>query len=134
MANVKQTIANFMATFFGKSEKAISEKLTSEEHNQFTTEALELQEKITGLQNQVTALESEKTTLATEKATLESDKTTLQNSLTQAQKERDTYKAWFDKQKGAGTQLPEADATSKAETEMADYNADALAMFRKKQA
>ncbi|OJW76341.1 hypothetical protein [Spirosoma sp. 48-14] len=139
MAQVKQTLATFMASFFGKSEKAISEKLSTDEHNQFTNEALELQEKISGLQSQVTNLEGERdtlqaslNTLQSEKTTLEGDKTTLQNSLTTAEADRDKYKAWFEKQAGVGAQLPDADATNQnGGPEMTDYNAQALAVFRK---
>ncbi|MVM36126.1 hypothetical protein GO755_39305 [Spirosoma sp. HMF4905] len=138
MAQVKQTLAAFMASFFGKSETVISEKLSTDEHNQFTSEALELQEKLTGLQTQVTNLETEKGTLQTtintlqgEKTTLESDKTTLQNSLNQTQTDRDKYKAWFEKQAGVGAQLPEGDETSKGEQTLTPYNQQALEVFRK---
>ena len=140
MANVKQTLATFMASFFGKSETVISEKLSTDEHNQFTTEAIELQEKLTGLQDQVTSLEEEKTTLEAsittlkgEKTTLESDKTTLQNSLTETEGDRDKYKAWFEKQAGVGAQLPEGDETSKGEQTLTPYNQQALEVFRKAQ-
>lgn len=152
MTTVKQTVGAFMASFFGKSEKVISEKLTTDEHNQFTSEALELQNKITSLENEKTTLESDKTTLATEKATLEGekatleasvntlksekttlegDKTKLQNSLTSTEGERDKYKAWFEKQAGVGAQLPEGDATSKGEQNLTSYNQHALEVFRK---
>ncbi|GAB4050441.1 hypothetical protein [Spirosoma litoris] len=145
MAQVKQTLAAFMASFFGKSETVISEKLSTDEHNQFTSEALELQEKLTGLESKVTSLEtekgtlqasidtltSEKNTLQSEKATLEGDKTTLQNSLTEAQTDRDKYKAWFEKQAGVGAQLPEGDETSKGEQALTPYNQAALEAFRK---
>jgi len=152
MATVTQTVGAFMASFFGKSEKVISEKLTTDEHNQFTSDVKGLQEKITGLENKVTGLEGEKTTLATEKATLEGekatleasvntlkgektklegDKTTLQNSLTSTEGERDKYKAWFEKQAGVGAQLPEGDATSKGEQNLTSYNQHALDVYRK---
>lgn len=137
MANVKQTVATFMASFFGKSETVISEKLTTDEHNQFTSEALELQEKLTGLESKVTSLEGEKTTLEasittlkSEKANLEGDKTTLQNSLTSTEADRDKYKAWFEKQAGVGAQLPEGDETSKGDQTLTPYNQKALEVFR----
>lgn len=137
-----------MATYFGKSEKVISEKLSTEEHNNFTADAQKLQEQITSLESdkttlegKVTALEGEKTTLASDKTTLEGkvtalegDKTALAGKLTAAETDRDKYKGWFDKQKGAGNELPEADETSKGGAEMTDYNANALAIFRKRNA
>ncbi|MGF7217493.1 uncharacterized protein (DUF3084 family) [Spirosoma lacussanchae] len=139
MAAVKQTLATFMANFFGKSEKAVSEKLSSEEFNQFTTEALGLQEKVTGLETErdtlqasVTNLTTERDTLATQKATLEGEKTTLQGQVTSLETDRDKYKAWFEKQAGAGAQLPETDATNTSgQPELTSYNAEALAYFRK---
>lgn len=141
MAGVKQTLAAFMATHFGKSEKVISEKLSTEEHNEFTADAQKLQDQVTSLENDKTTLQGERDTLATEKTALEGkvtalegDKTTLQNSLKETETDRDKYKGWYDKQKGKGTQLPEDDASNKESGSMTDYNADALAMFRKRNA
>ncbi|WP_020603123.1 hypothetical protein [Spirosoma spitsbergense] len=138
MAQEKQTLATFMASFFGKSGKAVSEKLTTDEHNQFTSEVQELQNKVTGLETQVTSLEAEKGTLQskadgldTKVTALESDKTTLQSSLTTAEADRDKYKGWFEKQAGAGAQMPEGDATSKVDNNLTSYNQQALAVFRK---
>lgn len=145
MVGVKQTFAAFMATHFGKSEKVISEKLSTEEHNEFTAETQKLQEQVTSLENdktslteKVTGLEGERDTLATEKTTLEgkvtaleSDKTEIQGKLTTAEADRDKYKGWYDKQTKNGTQLPEGDATNKESGSMTDYNADAMAVFRK---
>jgi chromosome segregation ATPase len=134
-----------MATHFGKSEKVISEKLSTEEHNEFTAETQKLQEQVTSLETdkttlegKVTALEGERDTLATDKTTLEGkvtalegDKTTLQNSLKETETDRDKYKGWYDKQTKNGTQLPDGDATNKEGGSMTDYNADAMAVFRK---
>jgi outer membrane murein-binding lipoprotein Lpp len=145
MTAVKQTLAAFIATYFGKSEKVISEKLSTEEHNNFTADAQKLQDRITSLESdkttlegKVTALEGERDTLASDKTTLEGkvtalegDKTALAGKLTAAETDRDKYKGWFEKQKGVGAQLPDADETSKGGAQMTDYNADALAMFRK---
>ncbi|GAB3990346.1 hypothetical protein GCM10028807_17310 [Spirosoma daeguense] len=138
MVQPKQTLATFLATFFGQSEKVISEKLDTAEHNQFTSEAGELQKQVTALENEKATLETEKATLATEKSTLETakttlegEKTTLQNSLAEMETDRDKYKAWFEKQAGAGAQLPDADATSKGESDTADYNQGALEFYRR---
>ncbi len=138
MAQVKQSVAAFLVSFFGSSEKSVSEKLTTEEYNQFTSEAQQLQEKVEGLQTQVSGLESFKTTLEGsitllqgEKATLETEKATLQGSLTAAEADRDKYKSWFEKQAGAGAKLPEGDASNQVANEMSDYNAGALVAFRK---
>lgn len=75
-----QTVATFMASFFGKSEKVISEKLTTDEHNQFTTEATELQEQVTNLESAKTTLEGEKTTLEARIETLTGENTTLESA------------------------------------------------------
>ncbi|MVM37273.1 hypothetical protein GO730_05860 [Spirosoma sp. HMF3257] len=146
MAQVKQTVATFMASFFGKSEKVISEKLSTDEHNDFTSEVLGLNQKLEELQGEKTTLENSlkvQQDLVTEKATkitelegkitgLESQVTTLQGQKVAAETEGGKYKAWFEKQAGAGAQLPEADASNaEGAPELSSYNANALAVFRR---
>ncbi|WP_375445733.1 hypothetical protein [uncultured Fibrella sp.] len=43
--------------------------------------------------------------------------TTLQTQLATAEADRDRYKGWYDKQAGAGTRLPGADASTRSQAE-----------------
>ncbi|QMW04085.1 hypothetical protein [Spirosoma foliorum] len=148
MAAVKQTVATFMASFFGKSEKVISEKLSTDEHNDFTSEVLGLTQKLEEIQGEKTTLEGKVTGLEsqiTEKAGkitelegkvtgLEGKVTELEGQKTAAETEGGKYKAWFEKQAGIGAQLPEADASNADGAQaLTSYNATALETYRRAQ-
>ena len=139
MAVVKTTLAAVVASFFGKSEKVISEKLSTEEFNDFAADAQEAAEKIQTLEHEKTTAEETISGLTTRAETAEnalSEKenriTELEGKLTTTEQERDQYKGWFEDKKAAGKNLPAEDASNRAETPegLTDYNADALAAFR----
>ncbi|MCX6216558.1 hypothetical protein [Spirosoma sp.] len=140
MAAVKTTLAALVAKMFGNSEQAISEKLSSEEYNQFTTDAQAAAQRITELEGQVSGFEETVSGLTTRAEAAENaltEKTNriteLEGSLTEAETDRDKYKGWFEEKKAAGKGLPAEDASNRSsEPEaLSDYNADALAYFRK---
>ena len=105
MSAVTKTLASVVASLFGNSEKALSEKLSTEEFNSFSADAQKASERI---------------------ETLEGEKKT-------AEEDRDKYKGWFDGKKDAGEDKPSEDATNKNVTTegLADYNSGALAHYRK---
>ncbi|GAB3790155.1 hypothetical protein GCM10028818_59860 [Spirosoma horti] len=140
MGAVKTTIVAMVATLFGKSEQAISEKLSTEEFNQFSQDAQAAAERITELEGQVTGFETTVSTLTTRAETAEGlvethtgRITELEGQLFTMEADRDQYKGWFEDKKAAGKNLPAEDASNRnGEPEaLSDYNADALETYRK---
>lgn len=94
------------------------------------TEVATLKATLTAVEGQLKA--------ATDAASVSADKiTALTNSLTAAESERDQYKAWYQKQAGAGKTLPGTDASNQAaggeSVKLSPASAAALAAFKKSQ-
>lgn len=133
MSVVKSTLAAVVATLFGTSEKTISEKLSTEEYNQFTADANKAADRITALEGEKTAAETKATEATTRATTAEERVKTLEATLKEAETDREKYKGWFDGKNAEGRDKPAEDASNKAETPtgLSEYNAGALEHFRK---
>ncbi|WP_266364158.1 hypothetical protein [Tellurirhabdus rosea] len=129
--------ANASTEEFNKAEAeaaALEKKLAATGNTQTTAETTE-PPTAEALQAQVTKLQAD---LAAEKKIgaevpgLKDQVTKLKADLAAAEKDRDTYKAHYDKQKGNGKVLPTQDAsTANQDPSMTDYNAHALEVFKK---
>jgi len=126
-----------LSSLFGKSHKAISEKLSTEEFNEFTQEATELS---TRLEDQKTENELAVGDLATANAsiatlnasvsTLTASLATANTQLTAVTTERNTYKAHYDQSANKGDKEGGEDENSR-KSELADYNQNALDVWHK---
>lgn len=138
---MSKTIAGAIASFFGRSGIAISEKLSTEEFNQFAEDAAELDAKL----NAAAAADPATAQLAadlkaandkvaeltgqlTEAGTLQ---TKLNEQIATLTGERDKYKAQHERAAEAGTGKPNEDANSRGKSDMASYNAHALEVYNK---
>lgn len=105
MAQPTKTVAQFMSENFSKSAKAISERLNTEEYNEFTSEAKEASDRIEALQDgnaklkadyeaelaRANTAEGKITELQGKVDKLTTDATTLQETNTKLQ-------GWYDQQ------------------------------------
>ncbi|MGN7887399.1 hypothetical protein [Dyadobacter sp. 22481] len=133
---MSKTIAGAIASFFGRSGIAISEKLSTEEFNQFAEDAAELDAKLNdpatsqlaadlkAANDKVAELKGQLTEAATAQTKLNEQIATLTG-------ERDKYKAQHERAAEAGTGTPKEDANSRGKSEMASYNAHALEVYNK---
>ena len=103
------TVAALMTAFFPKSEKAISEKLQIDELNAFGGELTELGERVNaqreGNEKLVADLKlanEANVAHAAKVVELETTVKSLGEQLAVAEKDRATYKEWFDKSANAG--------------------------------
>ncbi|WP_044171647.1 hypothetical protein [Flectobacillus major] len=106
-----------------KSFKNISEVVSAEHLAEFSNEMTELKQRLDAQQEGNTKLkedfEAEKIKaqeLQQKVTALEGDKTSLNTKLTEAEKDRDTYKEFYDQKSQNGQKLPKSDASNK-ETE-----------------
>lgn len=135
------TLAAIIAGLFGRSEKAISEKLSTEEHQEFAADVNELNEKLqtqtaeaTRLATELEAANTQITTLEASVTEKEGQITTLNASLTAVTNERNTYKAHYDETSGKGGKEGSEDANSRGKSEMASYNQHAMDYFNRNRA
>lgn len=130
-----------MGALFGRSEKAISEKLSTEEHQEFAADVTELNDKLETQTAEATRLAGELATATAQITTLqasvtekEGQITTLNASLTEVTAERDTYKAHYDEAANKGGKQGTEDANSRGKSEMASYNQHAMDYFNRNRA
>lgn len=133
------TLAAIIAGLFGRSEKAISEKLSTEEHQEFAADVNELNEKLqtqtaetTRLATELEAANTQITTLQASVAEKEGQITALNTQLTTATSERDTYKAHYEKSADKGDKNPDQDHNSRNKGGVkSSYNENALSVWHK---
>ena len=87
------TVAVIIAALFGKSQTAISEKLSTEEYNTFAAEAQEVNDRLTSQQAGNEALKADADTANASLATAQVELATATASLTTAQSELATAQA-----------------------------------------
>lgn len=134
-------IAAIMGSFFPKTEKVISESLSTEQHASFTAEVTELNDRISA---QATAnglvvadLATANTTIAQLNATistLQASETGLNAQIASLTTERNLYKEQHEKAASQGNRDPNEDESSRQSSKVASYNAHALAEFQKAKA
>lgn len=132
------TLTAIIAGFFGRSEKAISERLSTEEHQQFAADVTDLNAKLETQTAEATRLAGELATANAQITTLQASVTekdgqitTLNASLTAVTAERNTYKAHYDEAAGKGGKEGSEDANSRGKSDMASYNQHALDYFNR---
>jgi predicted nuclease with TOPRIM domain len=120
---------DWLMQFLPKSFKNISEVVSAEQLAEFSQEMTELKERLDAQQEGNTKLkedfEAEKLKaqeLQQKVTSLETEKTLLNTKLTEAEKDRNTYKEFYDQKSQNGQRLPKGDASNK-ETE-AKFAAD----------
>lgn len=90
MAKLPQSVANIVAALFPKSQKQISEKLATEEFNQFSADAQEIQERLDSQAESNGTLSADLTDTKTKLGTAEARITELEGQLTTAQSAQTT--------------------------------------------
>ncbi|MDR6195626.1 hypothetical protein [Siphonobacter sp. SORGH_AS_0500] len=105
MAQPTKTVAQFMSENFSKSAKAISERLNTEEYNDFTSEAKEASDRIEALQDGNAKVKADYEAQLTRANTAEASLTELQGKYTALEKEKNDLQAtntklqgWYDQQ------------------------------------
>lgn len=131
------TLVAFVASLFSRSEKAISEKLSTEEHNEFMADITDLNEKLeasttenTRIAGELEAAAGNVTRLETELATANTQIATLNTNLTAMTTERDKYKAHYDASAKKGDKEGD-DQNSRGASGKAGYNDHAMAVWQK---
>lgn len=131
---MSKTIGGVISAFFARSGNSISEKLSTEEFNQFAEDAAELDAKLNdpateqlaadlkAANDKVAELNGQLTEAGTAQTKLNEQIATLTN-------ERDKYKAQHERAAEAGTGKPNEDANSRGKSDMASYNAHALEVY-----
>lgn len=124
-----KTLSIFLAGFFPKSEKVISEKLTTEEHASFLLDANEMSKSFDGQTSQLVAANN---TISELNAQLEAsalEATTKATQLASVMQERDTYKAHYDAALKVGAATAGEDLNSQDTEASTDYNAYAVSVW-----
>lgn len=125
MNKLTLTAVALLTALFPKSQKAISEGLSTEDFNAFSGELTEVGTRINTQTEGNEKLKSDyeaatkradEAEASLKKAQLEV--TTLKASLTKAEGERDTFKGHYDAQVAAGKTLPKEDANSRKANEL----------------
>lgn len=131
-------LAAFMSTFFGRSEKVISEKLSTEEHNQFTEDMSELSEKFEAATTENTRITGELAVAAARITELEGSLTgandqvtSLTASLQSVTSDRDKYKAHYDEVADKGDKDADQDQNSRGTSGKSSYNENAMSVWQK---
>lgn len=126
------SVAAFISSLFGKSHKTISEKLSTDEFNEFSEDASELNNRLEA-QTAANALvvadlataNASIAELTTNLATANANLTTANTQLTAVTTERDKYKAHWDKSADKGNNDGGEDDNSR-KAELSSYNQNAL--------
>lgn len=134
-----RTLASVIAGFFGRSEKAISEKLSSEEHAEFAADVTDIDQNIEAQATENSRLTAELETATTQVTTLEASIAekdgqiaTLSAQLATVTGERDTYKAHYEKAADKGDKNPDQDHNSRNKgVAKSSYNENALSVWHK---
>jgi hypothetical protein len=129
-------VQTILIALFGKSHKAISEKLTTEEFNEFSEEAGEIQNRLSAQEGgnakvvaDLTASQLQVTELTTKLSNAEAKVTETEGRLTAMQADHDKYKAYYDKAAGQGNKEGNEDSNSRGKSGQASYNEHALEVF-----
>ncbi len=138
MGKMKQ-LAAVITDLFPKSDKAVSEKLSTEEFNEFSAEVTELNKRleaqVEGNKKVVADLNAKIAELSEVKGKLEAAEQLVAGSkakLATVIGERDKYKAHYEKAAEAGMTEGEADSNSQGATKkLSGYNAQAVELFNK---
>ena len=129
------TLTAIIGSLFSRSEKPISEKLSTEEFNAFMQDAGELDARLSQGNEKLTAdlaaATAQVTELTASLALSAAKVTELTASLATVSAERDTYKAHYDKAAAAGQGKANEDENSRGSVETTSYNAHALEVFHK---
>lgn len=135
MSKVTQTIAAVLTALIPKSEKTVSEKLSTEEFNALGEELTEVQSRLDAqtegnekLKADFDASEKRATEAEAQVKTLTASQTELQGKLSAAEADRDKYKGFYDEQKESGKELPNEDANSRKVTGLAADDPMAVAV------
>jgi peptidoglycan hydrolase CwlO-like protein len=126
-----KTLSAIIAGLFTNSDKAISEKLSSEEYASFSQEASDLNTKLEAqvtLNEQLTAQVSDLTTKLEAANTLAESRAA---EITTVTNERNTFKTHYDKAAAQGTGTADRDENSHGKVETSSYNANALEVYHK---
>lgn len=131
-------VSTVIAGLFPKSEKAVSEKLSTEEHNDFAADVTALHDQIENLTitsdlavSDLATANATIATLTTEKQGAEAKVTSISTQLATVTAERDTFKAHYDAAAKLGTGTGKEDENSRQKVETSSYNANALEIFNK---
>ncbi|CAG4992148.1 hypothetical protein DYBT9275_00903 [Dyadobacter sp. CECT 9275] len=127
-----------IGSLFSRSEKPISEKLSTEEFNAFMQDAGELDARLSaqGQGNEkvtadLAAANAQIIELTASLATSAAKVKELTATLAAVSAERDTYKGHYDKAAAAGQGKANEDENSRGSSEATSYNAHALEVFHK---
>ena len=125
MDKLTLTAAALLTALFPKSQKAISEGLSTEEFNAFGGELVEVGSRMNAQTDgnvKIKADLDEATKRADAAEALlkksQEEVTNLKASLSKAEGERDTFKGHYDEQVAAGKTLPKEDANSRKANEL----------------
>lgn len=120
MNKVTKTVAAVLTALIPKSEKTVSENLSTEEFNALGAELTEVQSRLdaqtegnTQLKADLDAATQRATDAEAQVTTLTTAQTDLQGKLTSAEADRDKYKGFYEEQKETGKELPKEDANSR---------------------
>jgi multidrug resistance efflux pump len=137
MINAK-IASTVIAGLFPLSEKAVSEKLSTEEHNAFASDVTALNQQIENLtithDLAVSDLATANATIATltaEKQGAEAKVASISAQLATVTAERDTFKGHYDAAAKLGTGTGKEDENSRQKVETSSYNANAMEIFNK---
>jgi chromosome segregation ATPase len=132
------TLSSIIGSLFGRSEKAISEKLSTEEHEGFAADVNELNSK---LEAQIADNETINASLITANETIaglqgqltesQTQITSLNASLTSMTANHDKYKAHYDLTAGKGDNEAGIDHNSRGASAKTGYNENAMAVWQK---
>ncbi len=131
------SVAAFISSLFGKSHKTISEKLSTDEFNEFSEDASELNNRLTDQTDANALVVADLATanasiaeLTTNLATANASLATANTQLAAVTTERDKYKAHWDKSADKGNNDGGEDDNSR-KSDLATYNQNALDVWNK---
>jgi chromosome segregation ATPase len=132
------TLSSIIGNLFGRSEKAISEKLSTEEHEGFAADVTELNSKLEAkiADNQTinASLITANETIASLQGQLTDSQTqvaTLNSSLASVTSDRDKYKGHYDEASKKGDKDADQDHNSRGASGKTSYNENAMAVWQK---
>lgn len=130
-------LSTIMSNLFPKSEKAISEKLTSEEHTEFSADVNVLNAKLEEAESANVMLKADLDTANATIGNLQNDLTasggnviSLNEQLSEMTAQRDTFKAHYDLTAQKGSAKADEDENSRGTLEMSSYNENAISVFK----
>lgn len=129
------TVSAVMKSLIPKSEKAVSENLSTEEFNALGEELTEVQARIDSQTEGNTKVKADYEAAVKRADEAEAKVTTLtesqkdlQGKLQSAEADRDKYKGFYNEQKTAGKELPDEDANSRNADAVPDNHPNKVAL------